>query len=60
MTHFEYAKSKGIETCTAHHMTFEGRCLNCDYDPAKHGDGHTRGMLGMVAYIKKQQDKVTP
>jgi hypothetical protein len=29
MTHAEYSKKVVGGTCTAHHMTFGGVCLNC-------------------------------
>ena len=35
MTHHEYLQNHKTSTpCTAHHLTFGGRCLNCGYDPA--------------------------
>lgn len=35
MTHLEYSqKSKLATPCAAHHITFDGICLNCGYDPA--------------------------
>lgn len=34
MTHHEYTKQvKPVVPCAAWHLTFEGRCLNCGYDP---------------------------
>jgi hypothetical protein len=34
-SHMQHAASAGLATpCTAHHITFGGRCLNCGYDPA--------------------------
>jgi len=33
--HIEHARRMRVATpCTAHHMTFEGKCLNCGYDPS--------------------------
>ena len=33
MTHIEHAKKAGIKTCTVHHITFGGWCLNCGWKP---------------------------
>lgn len=30
-------------TCSAGHLTFGGRCMNCGYDPAKSGLGILEG-----------------
>jgi hypothetical protein len=36
MTHFEHSKKVNpVRPCSAHHLTFGGRGLNCGYDPAK-------------------------
>ena len=39
MTHFEYARqvAKPVLPCSGHYLTFGGLCLNCGYDPKKHG-----------------------
>ncbi len=38
MTHYEYTqKINPPQPCTAAHITFGGRCLNCGYDPQTHG-----------------------
>ena len=34
MTHFEYSNEvKLVVPCSANHLTFGGKCLNCGYDP---------------------------
>lgn len=34
MTHSQFSKRARVSTpCSAHMMTFGGRCLNCGYDP---------------------------
>ena len=36
MTHTEHSTKAKVSTpCTAHDITFGGRCLNCGYDPSK-------------------------
>ncbi len=36
MTHYEHSHKMGkLDSCTAHTITFGGRCLVCGYDPQK-------------------------
>ena len=38
LSHHDYTKTHEPPTpCTAAHITFGGRCLNCGYDPEPHG-----------------------
>ena len=41
MTHVEYMQIKKLTIlCASWHLTFNGRCLNCGYEPEKdtHGE----------------------
>jgi hypothetical protein len=49
MTHVEHSKKAGLAVpCSALHITFGGRCLNCGYDPTPAAPSFEAGYTGSL------------